>query len=234
MSTSLIWVSQRIWTYLDEKHVSRSHWTGLDEENGTVQKDPKGHAQNLKNLDVVFWKSNTRFQSVSMSTTFGCLGRLQLLEQKLQDWLQIEWRQKDSPNKEMHSVMFPPFEVYVKFVQGTARGQKDPSFQFTDVKNAGDCTPHQSAFTVRKTGVNDTFLVEETPHCLIYNNSAHHWQIVIKEKITVLREKYIGFRCLQLNHRIKNCKHDVSCDMWQGQRNRQIIYMFWKLLCFFI
>ena len=131
--------------------------------------------------------------------------------------------------------MFPSFEVYVKFVQGTARGQKDPSFQFTDVKNAGDCTPHQSAFTVRKTGVNDTFLVEETPHCLIYNDSAHHWQIVIKEKITVLREKYIGFRCLQLNHRIKNCKHDVSCDIC-GKANVTDRYINvslykWSLLC---
>ena len=54
-----------------EACLTRSRWTGLDEESGTVQKDPKGHAQSFKNLDVVFWKSNKRLQSVSKSTTFG-------------------------------------------------------------------------------------------------------------------------------------------------------------------
>ena len=145
---------------------------------------------------------------------------LQPLVQKLPDWLQMKWRGKGSQYKEKHSVMFPPFEVFVKFVQGHARVQNDPSFQFTDAaKGAGDRTPQKSAFTVRKTGVNDRPSAKESLRCPIHN-TAHELQDcrVFKEKspdekIAVLKENRLCFRCLKPNHLIKNCKTGVRCDL---------------------
>ena len=214
---------QRVWSYLDEKHGSPEaieHDLMMRVE--LFQKILPRASTKLEEfgyllLEVQYVKESKQYPGLLvLDSSRG----LQPLVQKLPEWLQMKWRQKGSQYKERHAVMFPPFEVFVAFVQGHARVQNDPSFQFTDVvKSSGDRTPQKSAFTVRKTGVMDTPSVDETPCCPIHN-TPHALKdcrvfkdISPEEKITVLRENYMCFRCLQPNHQIKDCKSKVNCNI---------------------
>ena len=191
-----------------EAWLSRSNRTGFDEESGAVPKNPTKGQHKTWGVWVSSSGSSIHqgIQTVPRSTCFGFFKRVAAFG-------------PETPRLASNEVAWEGFAVQRKALCDV-RVQNDPSFQFTDAaKGAGDRTPQKSAFTVRKTEVNDRPSAKESLRCPIHN-TAHELQDcrVFKEKspdekIAVLKENRLCFRCLKPNHLIKNCKTGVRCDL---------------------
>ncbi|XP_071833874.1 uncharacterized protein [Apostichopus japonicus] len=209
---------KRIWAHLDERHgsaeaVEHDLMRRLEEFPKIASRDNvKLEEYGYLLLEAQYVKENERFPGLLVLDSSRGLGPL---VQRLPEWLILKWRDKGYQYKERHSVSFPPFEVFVQFVQEQARVQNDPSFMLADAKAANNRMLQKSAVTVRMTGVKDK---AKAPNCPIHN-SAHELQDCRsfqekshEEKTLFVKDNRLCFKCLRPDHFSRNCKSQVKCE----------------------
>ena len=215
---------QRIWAHLDRKHGSPEavEWElmqRVDEFPKIAPKDgPCLEDFGYLLQEVQYTKETGQYPGLLvLDSSRG----LQPLIAKLPEWLQMKWREKGSQYKDRHAVIFPPFEVFVGFIQAQARIQNDPSFRLSDTKAGGERQQKQ-AVTVRMTGVTEHTPTTKSHSCPIHH-TAHELQDcrafkerTPEDKIAFLKEKGLCFRCLKPNHLIGDCKAAVKCEVCGG------------------
>lgn len=156
--------------------------------------------------------------------------------QKLPYSLQEKWLSLGSSYKQKHQVPFPPFAVFVDFINHQARIRNDPSFNLSaqaDASTKADKSPwkinRQRDVLVHKTDVlpevsSDseglTKRVEDPkkqcpihrkPHSLMKCRTFRAKPL--EERKTFLKENRICFKCCSsTSHMAKNCESTVRCS----------------------
>lgn len=153
--------------------------------------------------------------------------------EKLPFNLQERWTTVGSQYKETYSVSFPPFSVFVQFVQQQAKMRNDPSFNFSSCNSQASTRTEKSTSYNRKAtvSVHRTEIAEEKqdgseekkieepdrqcpihkkPHPLKKCKSFRDKPI--EERQAFLKEHRICYRCCgSVQHIAKNCKVAVKC-----------------------
>ncbi|KAJ8020558.1 hypothetical protein HOLleu_40182 [Holothuria leucospilota] len=209
---------QRIWAYLDKRHGAKE---AVEKELMNKLEDfpriSKNDSKRLEDygyllMEVQYVKETKQYPGLLvLDSSRG----VQPLVEKLPEWIQKRWRDKGYLYKESHSVSFPPFGVFVEFVQGQARVLNDPSFAPVQAKTIKGDSSHKSAVTVRKTEVKDADKMAKCP----IHKTAHSLQDCrsfrekpIEERTTLVKDNHLCFKCLLPGHLARNCKSAVKCE----------------------
>ncbi|KAJ8031579.1 hypothetical protein HOLleu_24812 [Holothuria leucospilota] len=209
---------KRIWAHLDEKYgsaeaIEHDLMRRLEEFPKIAPRDNvKLEEYGYLLMEAEYIKESKKFPGLLvLDSSRG----LQPLVQRLPDRLKLKWRDMGYKYKEKHSVLFPPFKVFVEFVQDQARIQNDPSFTLADAKATNIRVPQKPAVTVRKTGVKDG---AKALNCPIHN-AAHELQEcrgfqekTLEERTSFVKSNRLCFKCLQTGHMARNCKSEVKCE----------------------
>ncbi|XP_062619211.1 uncharacterized protein LOC134280770 [Saccostrea cucullata] len=138
--------------------------------------------------------------------------------------LQEKWVTEASRFKRQQGSTFPPFSVFVKFVQDMAKTRNDPSFQFdrTERTSPSSSVPKKTSTVVVKktdtmsnaTNQDNSQLcpLHQTKHLL--NECSAFRRKPLEERKKFILTNGICFKCCgPKKHRAMNCKTNVKCDI---------------------
>ncbi|XP_053402806.1 uncharacterized protein LOC123550418 [Mercenaria mercenaria] len=146
---------------------------------------------------------------------------------KLPSNLQERWATKVYHYKEAHSVLYPPFGEFCKFINEQSKIRNDPSLlQAGPTHSPGQSsqsnigTRYRRPVVTRKTDVFSENSRNLEKYCLLHrsNHSLNKCRlfksISFEERKKFLSDQKICFRCCESNkHRASNCKvNNVKCD----------------------
>ncbi|XP_062581093.1 uncharacterized protein LOC134242906 [Saccostrea cucullata] len=161
------------------------------------------------------------------------------LVEKLPWNLKDKWTSEATKYKRSAGVTYPPFSVFLKFLENTAEMKNDPAFQFEKkgARKQSNFQAQQPRQTSGKFSVNKTFPVPKvqarkteaistnvSDMCPLHKNSQHSLnncvpfrQKPIGERKKIILTNGICFKCCSgKKHRAKNCKADVKCSVCQA------------------
>ncbi|XP_061136930.1 uncharacterized protein LOC133155543 [Syngnathus typhle] len=157
---------------------------------------------------------------------------LHLLVRKLPFNLQEKWLTVGTNYKLQHRVSFPPFDVFVDFVEKQARIRNDPGFKFTahlDTSKAGETQRKPifyDAVSVHKTDVLSSPTpakprfeiddpetqcpIQKKPHPLKKCRSFR--KKPLEQRKTLLKDNAVCLKCTSTQHNAKNCQFIAKCE----------------------
>lgn len=138
--------------------------------------------------------------------------------------LQEKWVTEASRFKRQQGNAFPPFPVFVKFIQDTAKTRNDPSFQFdrSEKMSSSSSVPKKtSTVVVKKTETtSNTANLDDSQLCPLHktrhllNECSAFRRKPLEERKKFVLSNGICFKCCgPKKHRAMNCKTNVKCDI---------------------
>lgn len=224
----------------------RQIWARLDERYGAIEliddslksklaafpqlmiKDPKELyklSDLLTQVDGV--KKNPKY-SAALSYYDTSLGIAPIVSKLPYQWRE-KWINKASEYKERHSVPYPPFTYFVKFIQDLCRVRNDPGFQFSEPTKKETKTKNTGQIRSRKTDVKPSKSTGQRKSCFLEHRveSNHNIKdcrkfrtLPIGSRKKLLKENGICFRCCDSKeHLARDCNVKLKCDMCQSDRH---------------
>ncbi|XP_060571867.1 uncharacterized protein LOC132730038 [Ruditapes philippinarum] len=210
----------------------RKIWERLDERFGTpenvyhatmtkLSSFPKISARTSSQLydlsdilsEIEGLKCDPKYSSI-LSYFDAAIG-VNLIVNKLPQFLQEKWTTTATRYKQSFNVAFPPFSEFAKFVREQSRIRNDPSFNFDAPLSVATATPKHTRssydrhVSVRKTTViDDKCPIHRTSHklekCRVFKGMSQD------EKKKFLFEKHLCFKCYSSQHRASECHMNES------------------------
>ncbi|XP_022345684.2 uncharacterized protein LOC111113788 [Crassostrea virginica] len=149
--------------------------------------------------------------------------------------LQEKWVAEASRFKRQQGNNYPPFSMFVKFIQETAQTRNDPSFQFDRTEKNSNSTPSKrtSAVVVKKTVTTDSMTNQsESTLCPLHGTkhslnecSAFRKRSLVERKKFILTNGICFKCCGPRKHRAANCKENVKCDICKGSSHPSALHV---------
>ncbi|XP_052680203.1 uncharacterized protein LOC128160966 [Crassostrea angulata] len=223
----------QIWARLDERYgaielIDDSLKSKLAAFPQLMIKDPKELyklSDLLTQVDGV--KKNPKY-SAALSYYDTSLGIAPIVSKLPYQWRE-KWINKASEYKERHSVPYPPFTYFVKFIQDLCRVRNDPGFQFSEPTKKETKTKNTGQIRSRKTDVKPSKSTGQRKSCFLEHRveSNHNIKdcrkfrtLPIGSRKKLLKENGICFRCCDSKeHLARDCNVKLKCDMCQSDRH---------------
>ena len=226
-------------------------WSRLDECYGSAEVIEKALFQKLDSFPRISNKDYSKLRDLSdllmeldAAKADGDLPGLSYLDtargvnpivQKLPYGLQEKWLSHGSSYKQQHQAAFPPFSVFVDFIQQQARIRNDPSFLLTSQTDTSKmdkppwkagrlrevsvnkievspaaCSDHQGRPRKKLDNLDKKCPVHNKPHSLQKCRAFRAKSI--EDRKNFLKENGICFKCcISTSHTAKQYQHTVKC-----------------------
>ena len=172
-------------------------------------------------VEIESLKNEDQFKNLFAS--YDSSAGVNLIVSKLPYQLQDRWTTEASRYKEENDTAYPPFHVFVTFIEKMARRKNDPSFAFEDLNNPKQSKqPSQQSkqpVFVKKVDIPAEQEVKgplcplhKTPHSL--NKCMEFRQKPIQERKEFLYSNGLCFKCCGMKpHLAKHCRSTVKCGI---------------------
>ena len=150
---------------------------------------------------------------------FDASSGVNLIVEKLPFTLQNEWNKRLSSYVMSHDCAYPPFEVFVKFIEGVSNRENFAGRFVTSRPSKPKPSGVAQTFTSRKTKI-EADSTDEIG-CPLHKNSANNHplracrrftQEPFTERQRILTDNDICTRCCNSYHRPSNCKVTLKCE----------------------
>lgn len=139
--------------------------------------------------------------------------------------LQEKWTNTAVKYTNEHNAVYPPFHVFVRFVQEQSRIKNNPSFMYNSsltstnkITSPRNTTSNKAERVLtRKTSVSETLSSDIENLCPIHrsNHSLEHCRAFrakpLDQKRKILKDNNMCFKCLSKTHKQHECTSDVKC-----------------------
>ena len=213
-------------------------WVRLDERYGSPEiveaalksklaKFPKltnRDNKKLYDLSDILTEIQTSMEDVQYNTVlayYNSSSGVTPIVNKLPYGIQEKWTNHASSYKRTHSVPYPPFHIFVKFIDGISKIRNDPSFVYEsyDVRNKKDVGQSFKVLS-RKTEVKDSSPKHlKQIQCPIHKTSHSLRQcrtfktMSIQERRDLLKKSGFCFKCcVTSEHMSRDCKEKLKCE----------------------
>lgn len=152
---------------------------------------------------------------------------------KLPYSIQEKWTNEANRYKEANKVTFPPFSLFVSFIQRTARIRNDPGFVFdnnnstrqdSDTRTFRRPVSPKAHISTRKTEVkSEVCPIHGTNHTL--NMCRQFRSKPLTERRNYIRDNGYCFKCCgQKKHLGKTCKETVRCEVCRSSEHPSALH----------
>jgi len=152
---------------------------------------------------------------------------------KLPNFMQTKWVDQASRYKSQQAVMYPPFKIFVEFVNNMAVRMNDPSFKFQQAEtglttNRKDnrkfsnkpqsmaSAANRPILSTRKTTVENSN--STVVKCPLHEDGKHNLvdcrlflSKSLEEKREIVKKHGVCFKCLSAKHLAKDCQASIKC-----------------------
>lgn len=139
--------------------------------------------------------------------------------------LQEKWTNTAVKYTNEHNAVYPPFHVFVRFVQEQSRIKNNPSFMYNSsltstnkITSPRNTTSNKAERVLtRKTSVSETLSSDIENLCPIHrsNHSLEHCRAFrakpLDQRRKILKDNNMCFKCLSKTHKQHECTSDVKC-----------------------
>ncbi|KAJ8039187.1 hypothetical protein HOLleu_16824 [Holothuria leucospilota] len=218
----------------DHKAGLKALWERLDNEYGAPELIESILLNKLENFAKIGQKDNQKLRELADLLSeiqvakgderlpglafFDTAKGVNIAVEKLPYYIQDSWRNTGSKYKEEKKVSFPPFKVFVDFINRQAKMRNDPSFR---TAHQGSTQQKNSSSTRSfRTGTNNSFKPKQEgcvqcgeDHLVIACDQFKALKLTDRE--TLIKEKGLCRGCLKRGHIWRFCKNKQTCEVCQ-------------------
>eukprot|EP00105_Crassostrea_gigas_P029236 XP_011451108.1 PREDICTED: uncharacterized protein LOC105344894 [Crassostrea gigas] len=223
---------RRLWERLDERYGAPEHVEAS--VRAKLLSFPKlGNRDHQKLYDLSdilmemkFLKEDPKYSA--MLAYLDSSSGIRPIISKLPYGLQEKWTNRAMKYKLEHQTVFPPFGVFVDFMKEMSRVKNDPSFAYHTDANHNEKQPMnvpRGRVNTKKTTVyqptgSGNLNEPKLDVCIIHTgpgvkHSVNNCRVFkakpIEERMKLLREHRLCFRCCSASHRKQDCKEAIMC-----------------------
>ncbi|XP_052694839.1 uncharacterized protein LOC128173163 [Crassostrea angulata] len=223
---------RRLWERLDERYGAPEHVEAS--VRAKLLSFPKlGNRDHQKLYDLSdilmemkFLKEDPKYSA--MLAYLDSSSGIRPIISKLPYGLQEKWTNRAMKYKLEHQTVFPPFGVFVDFMKEMSRVKNDPSFAYHTDANHNEKQPMnvpRGRVNTKKTTVyqptgSGNLSEPKLDVCIIHTgpgvkHSVNNCRVFkakpIEERMKLLREHRLCFRCCSASHRKQDCKEAIMC-----------------------
>nr|XP_054596974.1 uncharacterized protein LOC129163443 [Nothobranchius furzeri] len=159
--------------------------------------------------------------------------------EKLPYGLQDRWMMEGSRYKQENEVGFPPFTVFIQFIQTQAKARNDPSFNIQSLSIGGmkkdrlveNQSNNRRTVSVHKTNITSSPASEPDKWCPVHNKPHALLQCrgfkekTLDEKRRLLKQHNVCYKCCASNkHVARNCEAAVKCSECQSDKHPTVMH----------